>query len=149
MPSRPYYRVGRSRTGLGLFATKLIKRRSYICTYRGPVIPNDEAERRENRGIRYLFEINSRWTIDGTSRRNVARYVNHACRPNADAVQRKHKIVYVARYNIQPGQEITVHYGKDYFDSFIGRPHCRCQFCRNKRRKARLAKKRKRARSRR
>jgi hypothetical protein len=35
MPSRPF-RVGRSATGLGLFATKPIKRAAYIATYRGP-----------------------------------------------------------------------------------------------------------------
>ena len=133
---KPSFRVGRSRTGLGLFANRLIKKREYIVSYRGPLITNEEADRLEARGSRYMFEVNSRWTIDGSSRRNRGRYVNHSCRPNAEAVQRKGlKIVYVARRNIKPDEEITVDYGKDYFDSFITKARCRCDKCRERRAK--------------
>src|SRR5262245_23356955 len=40
-----------------------------------------------------LFEINSRWTIDGTSRKNLGRYVNHSCRPNAEVHTIGHKVI--------------------------------------------------------
>ncbi len=83
MPKRSF-RVGRARTGLGLFATRLIKKRSRIAEYKGPLLTAKEAEKAENRGNRYLYEINSRWTIDGTPRSNLARYANHSCNPNAD-----------------------------------------------------------------
>ncbi len=126
------YRIGRSNTGFGLFATKPFKKRQYIVTYRGPLITNAEADRLEARDSRYMFEINSRWTIDGTSRWNKARYVNHSCRPNAEAILRKRKIVYVARRKIKPDEEITVDYGKDYFDGFITKSRCRCVACRKK-----------------
>jgi uncharacterized protein len=132
MPARPL-RVSRSRTGLGLFATKPFRKKAYIATYRGPLITNAEAEARERRGGRYLFELNSRWTIDGSSRWNLARYANHSCRPNAEAVERKRKIVLVARRAIKPGEEITYDYGKDYFDAFIKKSGCRCDKCREKR----------------
>jgi SET domain-containing protein len=79
-----------------------------------------------------MFEINSRWTIDGSKRWNVARYVNHSCRPNAEALERRRRIVYVARRRIKPEEEITVDYGKDYFEAFIGKKHCRCMACRSK-----------------
>ena len=62
------YRIARSRTGLGLFATKPFRKREYVARYRGPILANAEAERLEARGSRYMFEINSRWTIDGSSR---------------------------------------------------------------------------------
>jgi SET domain-containing protein len=149
VPKRPY-RVGRSRAGLGLFASKPFRKREYIVTYRGRRIRSKEADRLEARGSRYMFEINSRWTIDGSKRWNVARYVNHSCRPNAEAVERKGpRIVYVARRRIKPGEEITVDYGKDYFAAFIGKSRCRCDKCRERRaahqvkyraRKRRLAK---------
>src|SRR5580700_7678949 len=79
MSSRSF-RVGRALTGLGLFATKPIKRLAYIATYRGRRISGAEADRLEARGSRYMFEINSRWTIDGSPRWNLARYINHSSR---------------------------------------------------------------------
>lgn len=133
MPARKY-RIRRSRTGLGLFAVKPYRKREYVVTYRGRRIANHEADRLEARGSRYMFEINSRWTIDGSSRHNVARYVNHSCRPNVEAIERKGPIiVYVTRRRIKPDEEITVDYGKDYFDSFITRSRCQCDKCRERR----------------
>jgi SET domain-containing protein len=132
VPRRPY-RIGRSNAGLGLFATREIKKRAYIVTYRGRRITNAEADALEAKGSRYMFEINSRWTIDGSKRWNVARYVNHSCRPNAEAVERRRGIVYVARRKIRPDEEITVDYGKNYFEAFIGKNRCRCLKCKEKR----------------
>jgi hypothetical protein len=131
MPSRAF-RVGRSATGLGLFATRLIKRAAYIATYRGPRVAAAEAYRRERRGSKYLFELNSRWMIDGSPRWNVARYINHSCRPNAEPVVRKRRIVIVALRSIPPGEEITYDYGREYFDFFIKERGCRCAKCRTK-----------------
>lgn len=127
-------RIGRSRTGLGLYAVKPFRKREYITTYRGRLLRNEEADRLEARGSRYMFEVNSRWTIDGSKRWNVARYVNHSCRPNAEAIERRgRKIVYVARRRIKPEEEITVDYGKDYFSAFIGKSRCRCLKCMERR----------------
>src|SRR5436309_2237338 len=55
------FRLGRSVTGLGLFATKPIKQGVYIATYRGRRITTEEDDRREARGAKYQFEINNRW----------------------------------------------------------------------------------------
>jgi SET domain-containing protein len=132
-------RVGRSATGLGLFAIKTIARKAYIVTYRGRVISTEEADRRERHGARYMFELNSRWTIDGSPRYNLGRYLNHSCRPNAQPVVRKGRIVIVALRSIAPGEEITYDYGREYFDYFFKETGCRCAACRAKtaRRRAR------------
>ncbi|HWF95294.1 MAG TPA: SET domain-containing protein [Xanthobacteraceae bacterium] len=122
-------RVGRSATGLGLFATKPIKRGGTIAAYRGRRISTEEAERREARGARYMFTINSRWTIDGSPRWNLARYINHSCRPNAKAVGRNGGIVIVAAQRIESGEEITYDYGPEYLDAFF-KNDCRCAACR-------------------
>jgi uncharacterized protein len=144
---KPSYRVGRSSAGLGLFALKPYKKRAYVVAYRGRRISNAEAEKLELRDARYMFEINSRWTINGSSRWNKARYVNHSCRPNVEAIQRGHAIVYKARRKIAPGDEITVDYGKDYFESYITRSRCRCVKCKERRnaRQKELRQKQKRA----
>jgi SET domain-containing protein len=127
------FRVSRSNTGLGLFATTHFRKREYIVTYRGRRITNDEADRLEAQGSRYMFEVNSRWTIDGSSRANKARYVNHSCRPNAEAIGRGRGIVYIARKRIKPDEEITVDYGKNYFDAYIKKSGCRCPKCHERR----------------
>ena len=145
--SRRPYRVGRSSAGLGLFATKPFKKGAFVVRYMGRRVTDAESERREARGAKYMFEINAAWAIDGSSRRNIARYVNHSCRPNAEALtRRKHRIVYVARRRIKPDEEITVDYGKDYFDAYIKKSGCRCAKCKEKRSEKRLAQKMKRAR---
>jgi len=127
------FRVGRSATGLGLFATKAIARNAYVATYRGRLIPTVEAQARESRfGAKYMFEVNRRWTIDGSSRRNLARYINHSCRPNAEALLRKSRIVFLALRRIALGDEITLDYGKEYLDLFIKNAGCRCAACRAK-----------------
>jgi hypothetical protein len=129
-PFRRAYRVGRSRTGLGCFATQEIQKNQLIDTYRGQMLNNEEAEKRDNR---YMFEVNSRWTIDGSNRRNLARYFNHSCRPNAESDVKGHKVVVLARRKIKPGEEITYDYGKDYFNIFIKPVGCQCDKCREKR----------------
>jgi SET domain-containing protein len=136
------FRVGRSTTGLGLFATKKIARRAAIVTYAGKMITTAEANRRERRyNARYMFEVNRHWTIDGSSRRNLGRYVNHSCEPNAEAVMRMRRIVFVAVRTITPGEEITVDYGEEYFEHFFKTAGCRCAACTTKTKKRRKARK--------
>jgi SET domain-containing protein len=128
-----------------MFAVKPIKRRTHIVAYRGPLLTEEEAKRREARDSRYLFILNKKWTIDGSPRWNLGRYVNHSCRPNAEPITRNGGIVIVAMRRIEPDEEITYDYGKDYRDYFFkGRRHCLCQACRDRaardRRKKRTAK---------
>lgn len=146
MPKRPF-RVGRARTGLGLFATAPIKKRAFIAEYTGPWVSTAQAEKLEDKGARYMYEINSRWTVNGSGRRNLARYANHSCRPNAksDVVrcERKgKKIILRAIKAIAPGDEITYDYGRDYFNAYLKPIGCKCDKCIEKRRAERAAKRR-------
>src|SRR4029077_21233217 len=88
------YRVGRSRTGLGLFATKPIKKGAKIVRYFGPLL---DSKKRKDDAIenKYLLKLNGRCNIDGSVRKNVARYINHSWIPNAesDVMPRKRKVV--------------------------------------------------------
>ena len=132
------YRVGRSKTGLGLFATMPIKKGTRIIRYFGPILDcripeHDEIENK------YLFELNGRWTIDGSVRKNLARYINHSCRPNAesDVRPRERKVFIRAIKNIEPGEEINYDYGTDYFKAYLKPIGCKCPSCENKRKKQR------------
>jgi uncharacterized protein len=131
------YRVGRSRTGLGLFATEAIAKGAFIVEYTGRRISHAQAARREAQGHRYMFEINRRWTIDGSSRSNIARYANHSCRPNAESDLVKGKLILRAIRKIPPGAEITYDYGREYFELFLAPAGCKCASCANKRRRER------------
>lgn len=118
-------RVGRGRpgTGLGLFATDYFKKGEMVIEYTGKKISTKKAD---TLGTKYLFEIDDKWTIDGSPRTNLARYVNHACEPNTEAEIDGNRIFYYAMRNIDAGEELTIDYGEEYFDEFI-RPHgCRC-----------------------
>jgi uncharacterized protein len=132
------YRVGRSRTGLGLFATKPIKKGAKIVRYFGPLL---DSKKKKDDAVenKYLFELNGRWTIDGSVRKNIARYINHACKPNAesDVMPRKRKVVIRAIKNIEPGEEINYDYGTDYFKAYLKPIGCKCAACEKKRKKQR------------
>jgi len=132
------YRVGRSKTGLGLFATKPIKKGTRIIRYFGPILDSriPEQDDIENK---YLFELNGRWTIDGSVRKNLARYINHSCRPNAefDVRPRERKVYIRAIRNIEPGDEINYDYGTDYFKAYLKPIGCKCEACETKRKKQR------------
>src|SRR5713101_6010103 len=131
IPSNKPYRVGRSRTGLGLFATKPIKKGAKIVRYFGPLL---DSRKKKDDAIenKYLFELNNRWTIDGSVRKNIARYINHACKPNAesDVKPRKRKVVIRAI-------KINYDYGTDYFKAYLKPIGCKCDACEKKHKKKR------------
>lgn len=132
------YRVGRARTGLGLFAATPIEKRTLVLEYKGRRIPTKLAQEIEKRRAnKYLFEINGRWTIDGSSRRNLARYVNHACEPNTEAELIRGRMMFRAVKAIEPGAEITIDYGEEYVDLYFGKTGCLCATCKPRARKPR------------
>jgi uncharacterized protein len=120
-----------------------IKKGQFIIRYSGRKLRSEVADQIDNR---YLFEVNARWTIDGSGRRNRARYMNHSCRPNAEVYFVKHVIKIRAIRNIKPDDEITYHYGRDYFDTFIKQVGCKCAACARKRAKILQQSRRRRAR---
>ena len=88
---------------------------------------------------KYLFEITNRWTIDGSVRKNTARYINHACKPNAesDVSKKKLRVDIRAIKTIHSGEEINYDYGTDYFKEFLKPIGCKCVACEKKRKKKR------------
>lgn len=130
--------IKKTGTGLGLIATKTIPKGKRIIEYFGPLIPNDIVERSNGK---YYFGVNTKWSIDGSPRRNIARYINHSCKPNAEAFVSQSRRVWIwSRRKIKAGEEITYDYGKEYFEGIIEPMGCRCERCGTKR-KSRKAKK--------
>jgi SET domain-containing protein len=120
------YAIKRTKTGLGFFATEPIPKGTRIVEYTGPIVPNEEVEKSYGK---YFFGINSKSSIDGSPRSNVARYINHSCRPNAEAVISGRRVWIWSKRNIKPGEEVTYDYGDEYFDNVIKPIGCKCEKC--------------------
>lgn len=118
--------IKRSRAGLGLFADEEIPRGICLIEYVGRVISKREEYTSRSK---YLFEINSRRTIDGQARSNIARYINHSCRPNAEIEIKKRRVWIMSKRKIKTGEEICYDYGEDYWNEHIKPKGCRCLKC--------------------
>ncbi len=116
--------VRRGLSGLGIFADAPIKRGAFIIEYWGEVVSEEESNRR---GGKYLFTVENGKVIDGKMRENKARYLNHSCRPNCEAEMDDTRIYITAKRAIAPGEELTYHYGKEYWLDHC--QPCRCAHC--------------------
>ncbi len=118
--------VRRSRAGLGLFTVDPIERDRCIVEYTGRLL--ERAEEFTSRS-KYLFEVSARKTIDGRAKSNLARYINHSCRPNCVIEIRRGRVFVMAKRAIRPGEELGYNYGAEYFNHHIGPKGCRCAKC--------------------
>ena len=118
--------IKKTNHGLGLFATRPFKKDEYIIEYFGKVITTDQADSSESR---YLFTMTAEKAIDGADRANIARYINHSCKPNVTAMGKQRLWIYATR-KIKAGEELTLDYGPDYLNYFI--PACKCPVCNGK-----------------
>ena len=121
--------VKRGINGLGLFAKVPIKKGDCIIEYIGEIISAKEANRR---GGRYLFETSANRHIDGTTRKNTARYINHSCRPNCEADTIRGRVFIMAKRAIAPGEELCYDFGKAYWNDYIKPKGCLCEKCKEK-----------------
>jgi uncharacterized protein len=122
------FAVKRTATGLGLFTLKPIRAGRRIVEYKGPLVTIAESNKI---GGMYLFDLNERFSIDGRSRSNIARYLNHSCKPNAKAYCLTRQVWIYAERNLKAGEPITIHYGREYFELHIKPKGCQCDECLN------------------
>ena len=112
----PRYAVRRSGIhGKGVFALQPIPAGETIVEYKGEIISEAEIERRypENRdGINhtFVFGVEHNYNIDGGSRGNAARWINHSCDPNCDTYEEERRIYIRAARRIREGEELTYDY---------------------------------------
>lgn len=112
----------------GLFAAETISKGQLIIEYTGERVTDAESE---IRGGRYLFQVKPDLVIDGSHESHTARYINHACSPNAEAEhdESEDRIYIRAAKKIRNGEEITIDYGEEYITDIIGPEGCRCPDC--------------------
>jgi SET domain-containing protein len=114
-------------SGWGVYATHPIAEDTRIVEYKGELVSQAEAWRREQRYLPrqriWIFTINARWARDAGVGGNVARYINHACRPNCYVDISGQAIWIRASRAIRAGEELTYDYNTD---GIAGIP-CRCR----------------------
>lgn len=109
--------------GNGVFAVAPIARGETIIQYKGRLITHAQADREygdgADTGHTFLFTLNDKYIVDANVGGNSARWINHSCEPNCEAVieeardgKRKHdKVLIQAVRDIAPGEELTYNYG--------------------------------------
>jgi hypothetical protein len=98
----------------------------FVIEYWGRIASDEEAQKVSGR---YLFDLGNGRNILGATRANIARYANHACRPNCEARQVGNRIFLWSIRGIKAGDPITFDYGREYFNAFIRPGGCRCDRC--------------------
>jgi SET domain-containing protein len=113
--------------GWGVYAGQTIEEDAPIAEYKGALISQPEAWAREQRYLPrqriWIFHIDSRWARDAAFGGNIARYVNHACKPNCYTDIAGRTIWIVAARRIREGEELTY----DYNTSGEAGIPCRCR----------------------
>ena len=121
--------------GRGAFATRRIRPGQRIIEYTGEHITPDEGDRRyEETGMgrhhTFLFTLDDGSVIDAAVRGNEARFINHSCDPNCQAIEEDGRIFIEAIRNIQPGTELTYDYAYERTDDHTDEDEalyvCRC-----------------------
>lgn len=118
--------VKKSHSGFGLFTKKSIEKGGFIIEYFGEILTGKESD---VRGGKYLFETNKNRYIDGSTRKNIARYINHSCKPNCEVEIRRGRIYVFAKKKILAGEELSYDYGTEYCAEHIKPFGCRCAHC--------------------
>jgi len=113
--------------GYGVFAAEPISKNRRVIDYAGELIPNSVSAAREDRyladGCIWVFRVNRRWSRDANVGGNIARFINHACKPNCYTHIKDGVIWIRAARTIRKGEELTYDY------SILGERtiSCRCR----------------------
>jgi SET domain-containing protein len=127
-------RLIRRRSGIagwGVYAGEPIAEDAPIVQYKGELIPQAEAWRREQRYLPrhriWIFTINGRWARDAARGGNIARYINHSCRPNCYTDILGRTIWILAARCLRTGEELTYDYNTEGIAGIpcLCRPDCR------------------------
>jgi SET domain-containing protein len=101
--------------GQGAFATRRIPKGTRIIEYVGERITEEESDRRYDdanmqRHHTFLFSLDDGTVVDAAVGGNEARFINHSCDPNCEAVIVRKRIYIEAIRTIQPGTELAYDY---------------------------------------
>ncbi len=109
--------------GRGVFAARALRKGEKIIDYKGKLRTHAQSDRLYgdslDTGHTFLFTLNDRYVIDANADGNDARWMNHSCAPNCEALLEEHaggdkrldKVEIWTKRSIRPGTELTYDYG--------------------------------------
>lgn len=121
--------------GKGGYATRAIAKGERVIEYVGERISYAEADRRYNdeemqRHHTFLFTVSGRTVIDAAVDGNDARFLNHSCDPNCEAIEERGRIFIYAIKAVRAGDELVYDYAyardRDTTADDEARYACRC-----------------------
>jgi SET domain-containing protein len=101
--------------GNGVFSKELIRKGTRIIEYRG-IRSTIDVEREkpvndpQNPHHTFLFELSDGTAIEAGISGNAARWINHGCAPNCEAIEEDGRVFIYARRTIRAGEEFTYDY---------------------------------------
>ena len=112
---RPFKMYQSKIHGRGVIATRDIPAGEKLVEYVGDIITPAEADRRypfddDKPHHTFLFSVNSRKIIDAAHHGNVARWINHSCDPNCEAMVEKGRVFIYSLRDIRKGEELAYDY---------------------------------------
>lgn len=116
LPVRRFLSLRRSGIhGQGVYARAPIPADTRVIEYRGERVSNAEADRRypddESAAHHtFLFAVDDDTMIDASFGENMARWINHSCDPNCEAVEEDGRIFIESIRDIEPGEELAYDY---------------------------------------
>jgi len=110
--------------GIGAFAKHAISAGTQVIEYVGEMISREESLHRCQKDNNCIFGLNATHDLDGGVDWNPARFINHSCEPNCDAVCEGEQIWIVSNLDIGAGEEVTFNYAYDLED--YRRYRCNC-----------------------
>jgi SET domain-containing protein len=98
---------------MGLFALQPIAAGERVIEYKGQLTSwrRAAARQRSEVGHTFVFGLSDGRVIDGSRGGNSARFLNHACAPNCEAIERGDRVFIHALAPIAPGDELFIDYG--------------------------------------
>lgn len=101
--------------GRGVFALAPIAKGSRLIEYTGERISHEKADERyaeeqENSPHTMLFAVDDATVIDATRRGSSARWFNHSCAPNCEAIDEEGRIFIETTRSVGAGDELTYDY---------------------------------------
>jgi SET domain-containing protein len=112
--------------GKGLFTKRLIQKGMRITEYKGKMVTLKEVEQMTDDRDGYVFHFNNKYCIDAWKTKNsVAHFANDAngivrvegVKNNSEYVTENRRCYIEAKRDIQPGSEVLVGYGGDYWSA--------------------------------